>query len=419
MYLEDKRRSSYDFAAEILGSQQEWSFSEVPTDERLMWRDRLRSPWNRMSTSSFQHMTASLLERADVRIGGDRPWDIHVHDPRWYRRVLGGGSLAFGESYMDGWWDCDALDELVARLLAANLDRAIRTWQAALGVAWVAVVNQQSRRRAFQIGERHYDIGNDLYTAMLGRTMAYSCGYWATANTLDAAQDAKLDLICRKIGLHAGQRILDIGCGWGSFVKFAAERYGTSAVGITVSKEQASLARERCTGLPVEIRLQDYRDLNERFDHVISVGMFEHVGYKNYRTFMDVVRRCLKEDGLFLLHTIGGNCSVRRSEPWITKYIFPNSMLPSITQIGTAIEGRLVMEDWHNFSTDYDRTLMAWHANFDAAWPTLEEKYGERFGRMWRYYLLSCAGTFRSRQNQLWQIVLSPSGVHGGYRSVR
>jgi len=419
VYLEDKRRSSYDFAAEILGSQQEWSFSEVPTDERLMWRDRLRSPWNRMSTSSFQHMTASLLERADVRIGGDRPWDIHVHDPRWYRRVLGGGSLAFGESYMDGWWDCDALDELVARLLAANLDRAIRTWQAALGVAWVAVVNQQSRRRAFQIGERHYDIGNDLYTAMLGRTMAYSCGYWATANTLDAAQDAKLDLICRKIGLHAGQRILDIGCGWGSFVKFAAERYGTSAVGITVSKEQASLARERCTGLPVEIRLQDYRDLNERFDHVISVGMFEHVGYKNYRTFMDVVRRCLKEDGLFLLHTIGGNCSVRRSEPWITKYIFPNSMLPSITQIGTAIEGRLVMEDWHNFSTDYDRTLMAWHANFDAAWPTLEEKYGERFGRMWRYYLLSCAGTFRSRQNQLWQIVLSPSGVHGGYRSVR
>lgn len=372
-----------------------------------------------MSSMRSRTIAEELFARADVRVNGGRPWDIQVHDSRFFRRVLGGGSLAFGESYMDGWWDCAALDELVTRLLTTDLDRAIRTWRAAIGVAAAIIVNQQSRRRAFQIGERHYDIGNDLYTAMLGRTMVYSCGYWAASDSLDAAQDAKLDLICRKIGLKHGQRVLDVGCGWGSFVKFAAERYGVSAVGITVSKEQATLARERCTGLPIGIRLQDYRELNEQFDHVVSVGMFEHVGYKNYRTFMDVVRRCLKDDGLFLLHTIGGNRSVRRSEPWITKYIFPNSMLPSIAQIGTAIEGRFVMEDWHNFSTDYDRTLMAWHANVEAAWSELKEKYGERFGRMWRYYLLSCAGTFRSRQNQLWQIVLSGNGVPGEYRLVR
>lgn len=212
--------------------------------------------------------------------------------------------------------------------------------------------------------------------------------------------------------------MLDIGCGWGGFAKFAAERYGVSVVGITVSKQQAILARERCAGLPVEIRLQDYRALDERFDHVISIGMFEHVGYKSYRTFMDVVRRCLKDDGFFLLHTIGGNVSVHRTDPWIGKYIFPNSMLPSVVQIARAIEGRFVMEDWHNFSADYDRTLMAWYANITAAWPALP-KYDERFQRMWHFYLLACAGTFRARKNQLWQIVLSPHGVRGGYRLVR
>lgn len=372
-----------------------------------------------MRRTSSNQLVESLFARADVRVNGTRPWDIQIHDPRFFRRVLGGGSLAFGESYMEGWWDCDALDELVARLLGADLDRTIRTWRAALGVVAAMILNQQSRRRAFVIGERHYDIGNDLYTAMLGRTMAYSCGYWADATMLDAAQEAKLDLICRKIGIQRGQRVLDIGCGWGGFAKFAAERYGVSVVGITVSKEQAALARERCAGLSVEIRLLDYRDLRERFDHVISIGMFEHVGYKNYRTFMDVARRCLSDDGMFLLHTIGGNVSVARTDPWIGKYIFPNSMLPSVAQIGRAIERHFVMEDWHNFSADYDRTLMAWHANVERAWSQLKDEYDERFRRMWRFYLLACAGTFRSRKNQLWQIVLSPHGVRGGYRSVR
>jgi cyclopropane-fatty-acyl-phospholipid synthase len=252
----------------------------------------------------------------------------------------------------------------------------------------------------------------------------YSCGYWKNATDLDAAQEAKLDLVCRKLGLAPGQRVLDIGCGWGEALKFAAERHGVHGVGVTVSEEQAQFARELCAGLPVEIRVQDYREVGkgdggERFDRIWSIGMFEHVGVKNYRAYFETVRRCLAADGLTLLHTIGGNLSTNHTDPWIAKYIFPNSMIPSAQQLAAASEGLFVIEDWHNFGADYDRTLMAWRANFDAAWPSLRERYGERFQRMWRFYLAASAATFRSRRDQLWQVVLSPSGVAGGYVAPR
>jgi len=233
------------------------------------------------------------------------------------------------------------------------------------------------------------------------------------------AQEAKLDLVCRKIGLEEGQRVLDIGCGWGSFAKFAAEKYGAQVVGITVSKEQVALGKELCKGLPVELRLQDYREVDETFDHIVSLGMFEHVGCKNYREYFKVAQRCLKEGGLFLLHTIGSNVSARSGEPWLTKYIFPGGMLPSMAQVARAAEGLFVIEEAHNFGADYDKTLMAWFANFDAAWLSLRARYDDRFYRMWKYYLLMCAGTFRARSNQLWQIILSPHGVAGGYRAIR
>jgi cyclopropane-fatty-acyl-phospholipid synthase len=254
---------------------------------------------------------------------------------------------------------------------------------------------------------------------MLDKRLVYSCGYWRNARTLNQAQESKLDLICRKIGLKRGMKVLDIGCGWGSFVKYAAEKYGASVVGITVSREQVALARDSCKGLPVQIRLQDYRDLDETFDHVVSVGMFEHVGYKNYQAFMKCVHKCLKDDGLFLLHTIGNNTSVKAPEPWTHKYIFPNGLLPSIKQIGAAIEGLFIMEDWHNFSADYDKTLMAWHRNFMKSWDKIKSNYDERFYRMWRYFLLSNAGAFRARKNQLWQVILSKRGVEGGHISIR
>lgn len=360
-----------------------------------------------------------LLARADIRIDGDRPWDLQIHDSRMFRRVLSQGSLGLGESYMDGWWDCAALDEMILRILRARLHQELWTWPLFWGVVKARVFNRQRKSRAFVIGERHYDIGNDLYKAMLDRRMVYSCAYWKRASTLDEAQEHKLDLVCRKLGLQPGMRVLDVGCGWGSFVKYAAETYGVEAVGTTVSKEQLALARALCAGLPVEIRLSDYRDLSGRFDRIVSLGMIEHVGYRNYQRYMTIVHECLAGGGLFLLQTIGTLRSTTTTDPWIEKYIFPNSMLPSIRQLAEASEGVFVMEDFHNFGADYDKTLMAWWRNFDAGWDELKDNYDERFYRMWTYYLLSCAGSFRARWNQLWQIVYSTNGVPGGYDAVR
>ncbi|MFT4197766.1 MAG: cyclopropane fatty acyl phospholipid synthase [Pseudoxanthomonas sp.] len=372
-----------------------------------------------MPNTRFRDRVAGLLAEADVRIGGDRPWDLQVHDPAVYARVLAQGSLGLGESYMDGQWDAASLDGFLSHVLAASLDERVH----GAGEIWDALrarlLNPQTRRGSRKVGEQHYDLGNDLYAAMLGRRLVYSCGYWRQAEDLDAAQLAKLDLVCRKLRLEPGMRVLDIGCGWGEALKYAAETYGVSGVGVTISAEQAAYARQLCAGLPVEIRLQDYRDLDERFDAVFSIGMFEHVGVHNYRGYFEVARRVLDADGLFLLHSIGSNVSRHRTDPWIARYIFPNSMLPSPAQVTRALEGLFVIEDWHNFGTDYDRTLQAWRANVDAAWERLDARYDARFRRMWHFYLAGSMATFRTRQAQLWQLLLSPRGVAGGYLALR
>jgi cyclopropane-fatty-acyl-phospholipid synthase len=370
--------------------------------------------------AALQVRLTALMQEAGVTLGGARPQDIHVHDPRFHARVLAGGSLALGESYMDGWWDANQLDCFLLHLLQAHLDERVHSWRELADAVRARLVNVQAGQRSFEVGRRHYDLGNDLYAAMLGQRLVYSCGYWRQAQDLDAAQEAKLDLVCRKLALRSGQRVLDIGCGWGEALKFACERYGVSGVGVTISEEQAAYARGRCAGLPVEIRLQDYRALDERFDAVFSIGMFEHVGERNYRAFFDVARRCLAPDGLLLLHTIGRNVSGHRTDPWIARYIFPNSMLPSAAQITRAFEGRFVLEDWHGFGTDYDLTLQAWRRNVEAAWPRLDrQRYDERFKRMWRFYLAGSMAAFRCRHAQLWQLVLSPEGVPGGYVAPR
>ena len=370
--------------------------------------------------SSGREAMERILTLADIKVNGSRPWDVQVHNEGFYDRFLRQGSLGLGESYMDGWWDVEELDEFFHRALRADLAAKIRSdWKTLLQQLRASLVNPQRHSKAFEIGRHHYDIGNDLYRAMLDRRMVYTCAYWKDAKTLDAAQEAKLDLVCRKLGLKAGQKILDIGCGWGSFLKYAAETYGVSGVGCTVSKEQANLGRQFCTGLPVRIDLQDYRDTEGTYDHIVSLGMLEHVGAKNYRTFMRMAADHLADDGLFLLDSIGGEGSVWRTDPWIQRYIFPNSITPSAEQIGAAIKGLFVLEDWHNFGADYDRTLMSWFQNFAGHWPDLRVHYDGRFYRMWKYYLLACAGSFRARSSQSWQIVLSKRGVEGGYVSVR
>ncbi len=371
-----------------------------------------------MDDGPSHRLLQELLARADIRLDGDRPWDMRLLAPNVPERLFAFGSLGLGESYMDGEWEVEALDEFIARLLRAGLDRTVQPWRLLGHVLRARLLNLQTPRRARRVGEVHYDLGNDFYQAMLDRRMTYTCGYWRQARTLDEAQEAKLDLVCRKLDLRPGQRVLDIGCGWGSFARFAAERYGVEVVGVSISREQVALGQELCRGLPVELRLQDYREVDETFDHIVSLGMFEHVGHKNHRAYLEVAHRCLKDGGLFLLHTIGKTRSDSSPDPWIDRYIFPNGELPSLAQVARAAEGLFLIEDVHNFGADYDTTLMAWHRNFEAAWPRFAARFGERFHRMWRYYLLACAGAFRARSIQLWQIVLAKEGHAplGGYR---
>ncbi len=373
-----------------------------------------------MENRKYKKLLEELLSLADIKINGNRSIDIQIFDERFYKKAIIEAELGLGESYMDRWWDVENLDEMIFNILRADLQNKVkRNYKVALQLAGYRLVNMQARRRAFIIGEKHYNLGNELFKNMLDKRMNYSCAYWKNAANLDEAQENKLDLICKKIYLEPGMKVLDIGCGWGAFGKYAAEKYNAQTVGITVSKEQIQLGRELCKGLPVEFRLQDYREVNEIFDRIVSVGMIEHVGYKNYREYFKVANKCLKDTGLFLLHTIGEIRSVKSTDAWTHKYIFPNGMLPSVAQLGKAIEGLFVMEDWHNIGADYDKTLMAWYKNFSTSWNSIKQYYSDKFFRMWKYFLLSSAGAFRARRNQLWQIVLSKSGIIGGYGSVR
>jgi cyclopropane-fatty-acyl-phospholipid synthase len=366
---------------------------------------------NPPDAGAAERTVRELLRKVGVEVDGSAPHDIQVHDRRFYKRILRDGSLGFGESYVDGWWDADAVDALVHRLFAGDIARATRGSPAAMALALLARLrNPQSLLRASRNARHHYERGLDLFGAMLDPRMTYSCAYWKNAGSLEEAQEAKLDLICRKLDLHEGKTLLDIGCGWGSLVGYAAETYGVRVTGITVSPEQAEVARARCAGLPVEIRVQDYREVAGKYDGVASVGMFEHVGPKNYRTYMEVVRRCLAPGGVSLLHTIGGSSATHAIDPWMERYVFPGANLPTLAQIARAAEGLLNIEDVHSFGPDYDRTLVAWHERFEAAWPSLRSRYDETFRRLWRFYLLSCAAAFRARTTHVFQVLLTERG---------
>ncbi len=349
-----------------------------------------------------------ILSDIGVTVNGSNPWDINIKDKRLYARALRDKNLGLGEAYMEGWWDCDQIDNFIYRLLTAKIDKKIKGTARFLFLFLTAYLfNLQSRSRSHMIADHHYNLGNDLFHSFLDSYKQYSCGYFNGTDDLERAQIMKLDLLCKKLHLTYNDKVLDIGCGWGGFAKYAAEHYGCSVTAVNISTEQIAFAQDFCKGLPVKIIKTDYRNISESFDKIVSVGMFEHVGQKNYRTFMKVIHRCLNNGGIFLLHTIGGNSSRINCDPWITKYVFPNGMLPSIKQIGKACEGLFVMEDWHNLGPHYDKTLMAWNRNFQQAWPRLKNKYDTTFKRMWEYYLLSCAAVFRSRTAQLWQIVLT------------
>ncbi len=370
--------------------------------------------------NAWYRIVCEMLAEAGVEINGSRPFDLRIKNPGFFKRVLQDGSLGLGESYMDGWWECDRLDVFFQRVLKAGLENKLpHHLKDTFRIAAARLLNLQSKKRAWIVGKEHYDLGNDLFEKMLDPYMQYSCGYWHRADSLEQAQEDKLKMICEKLQLKPGMSLLDVGCGWGGLAAYAAKNYGVSVQGVTISAEQQKLAQNRCDGLDVTILLQDYRDLNMQFDRIVSVGMFEHVGPKNYATYFDVIDHNLKRDGLFLLHTIGSNETDMNVDPWISKYIFPNGCLPSVQHIAQASERHFVMEDWHNFGADYDRTLMAWYERFIAAWPKFADSYSDRFYRMFIYYLNACAGAFRARNIQLWQVLFSPQGVEGGIRVPR
>jgi cyclopropane-fatty-acyl-phospholipid synthase len=362
--------------------------------------------------ANHQSIVGRLLAQCEIAINGSNSWDIHVHDDRFYSRVLQNKSLGLGEAYMDGWWDCEQIDELICRVLKGKLEEQVRgNLRLLLPVLSGLVFNRQSKSLSRQVAEQHYDLGNDLFMSFLDPLNQYSCAYFNGADSLEEAQLNKLELICQKLCLERNDHVLDIGFGWGGLAKYIAERYRCRVTGVNISEEQINYAKEFCGNLPVRVLHSDYRDVRDIFTKIVSVGMFEHVGRKNYTTFMRVAHRCLTDDGIFLLHTIGTTASNIHPDPWITKYIFPNGMLPSVAQISKAVEGLFVVEDLHNLGPHYDKTLMAWNRNFQKSWPVLKERYDERFKRMWEYYLLACAGAFRARDIQLWQVVLTKNGT--------
>ena len=353
-------------------------------------------------------------------MNGPNPWDIQIHDARVWARVLRDRELGLGEAYMDGWWSARSVDQFLTRILTADVRGQVRANPRILALSAASMVtNRQTKRRAAVNASAHYDIGNDLFEAMLDKRMIYSCGYWRHAEDLDSAQEDKLDLICQKLHLQPGMRVLDIGCGWGGFACYAAERYGAHVTGISPAIEQVTLARERCHDLPVQIRRQDYRQVSGTFDRILSVGMMEHVGPKNLGVFFEHCGQLLHPDGIMLHHFIGSNASTARTDAWFDKYVFPGGVLPSMAQLGRAAGADWVFEDVHNFGPDYDRTLMAWYRKIESSWGDLDG-YDEAFKRRWRYYLLASAASFRTRNVQLWQVVFTRSDrVSSVYQTAR
>ena len=357
-----------------------------------------------------RQIVTKLLSHSGIIVNGSYDHDMIVHNAKCFDMILSNWSLGLGESYMQGFWTCKKLDHFFFQLLSSDIDsKVLRKIKFSLLMHSLKYkfMNLQNIHRAFEVGHKHYDLGNNFFEKMLDPNMQYSCGYWQKAKKLKDAQIAKIDMVCQKLKLKPGEHVLEIGCGWGGFAEYAINKYKIHYTGVSISKEQILYAKKRLKKMQANFILSDYRSIQGEFDKVVSIGMFEHVGQKNYHDFFEIAFKSLKQDGLFLLHTIGSSKTKIATDQWIHKYIFPNGFIPSYNQITSAAEGFFHLEDWHNFGKDYDLTLMAWYQNFKKNWKKNESNYPDNFYKMWEYYLLSCAGYFRSKKGQLWQIVFS------------
>ena len=373
----------------------------------------------------------TIANQIGVEINGPNAWDIQIHNESLYSRLFRDGSLGAGESYMDGWWDCNDLVELSFRvaknnlLLESGLPLFVHTTRSFL-------LNLQNKIRARIVGECHYDLPIPLWEKMLGASMIYTNGIWQDTDDLDTAGFAKYDLVCRKLELKKGDTLLELGCGWGAFLKYAATHYGCRCTGVTISKEQAKYASELCQSLPVKIHHCDYRDRDVynpddiKYDAITTLGMTEHVGRKNYRQCMQIIYEQLRDCRLFLLES-SGNSKESAPDMFIQKYIFPYLDMPTVGSIDKYTRDFFVLEDMQTVSVDYAKTIIAWSNNFKKYWSDFdlsENTFGglskNQFYRMWVYYLDCCAGVLKARtETQAWQFLFSKGHLTNGYRSVR
>ncbi len=370
----------------------------------------------------FERWVRSRLEPAGIRFNESGELNIQVNNAQFYRRAALLGSLGFGESYADGQWECDHLDKVIARILLYSVNRS---GLAHIGIQLRSMLfNRQSVLRSKRVARQHYDVDTTIFELMLDPYLQYTCGYFANTDNLDQAQIDKMAMIIQKLCLKPGDSLLDIGCGWGGFARFAAENFGIKVSGLSISQSQLAYARTLCKGFDCEFKYGDYRHLHEiypqKFNAISIIGVTEHIGYKNFKNLYKVMRSRLQEGGLALQHSITRMKSTVHVEPFIDRYIFPGGMVPSVEQLAHSMAGEFVLEDVHNFGADYDQTLMAWDQNMKLAQAKIEAMpgFGQRFYRIWSYYLQSCAALFRVRQAQVMQYVLSPQGVPGGYRRI-
>lgn len=327
---------------------------------------------------------------------GGRQWTLGVGEPRAevrvrdeavFGRLLRHPALAFGETYMDGDWepadgDLRQVLAVATRILGATPPTQLLQQ---LRLAMAKLVEHNDALLATRNVAHHYDLDHTLYASFLDRDLHYSCAYYRSPDmSLEAAQQAKCALVAAKLDLQPGMRVLDIGSGWGSLAMYLSQHHGVHVTGITLSREQLAVARERAhaRGLDdrVEFRLEDYRDTRGQFDAVVSVGMFEHVGRPHYPAYFSAIERLLNEQGVALVHCIGRSSGPGTTNPWIRKYIFPGGYCPAASEVLAAIEPtRLMLTDLEVLRLHYARTLEEWHRRFQQARASARERHGERF----------------------------------------
>ncbi len=374
----------------------------------------------------FSNITKGLLtvrdEGGEVRTFGKAgtgpTGGLIIKNPDFYDRVVRDGSLGMGESYMEGWWDAEG-DDIVSAIgiiISNQLEKTIRVSPSLmLSAASTKIFANVSRVRSKSNIQQHYDVGNDFYELFLDENMAYTCGYQKDPNdTIEDMQNQKHERVARKLGLKAGESMVDLGCGFGGMLRYGAKNFGIKGMGVTLSEGQYEWANKKMQeeGLHDNIRveLKDYRDMTGTFDHVVSIGLAEHTWQRGYETFIGKISELLKEGGVGLVHTIGVTSPPHETtDAWINRYIFPDGRLPRLEELIEEMRrAGLTVGHVENFKLHYAETLRHWKEKFNKNRATIKAmapEYNEEFLRMWDYYLQVCEAGFRYGELQLYQIL--------------